>query len=143
MDYVLIDGDTASFDAAFGAATVTVQPGTLRASGPATLGGKKICIVGDEASVVVLQCPYTTLNHPTAGFGTLEIAALAGDQQAAKTSSGGTKVILVGSSFTAKFTVQKPAEMPMPAPAPPVLDLTPQYSGTGKFVTTNTKLQGT
>lgn len=142
MDYVLIDGDMAIFQPTFGPATVVVLPGTLRATGLATVGGKKICVVGDQSSVVVSGCAYTTPSHPTPGTGTLEIASLAGDQQATKTSTGGTKVMLVGSSFTAKFTVQQPAQQPTPS-GPPVPDATPQYSGTGKFVTTNTKLRGT
>lgn len=141
MDYVLIDGDTVNFLAAFGAATVTVRPGTITASGPGTVGGKKICIVGDEKSVVVSGCPYITLAHSTAGTGKLEIEALAGDQQAQKTSTGGTKVMLVGSSFTAKFTVESPAQQPNPS-GPPLFDQTPQYSGTGSFTTTNVKFRG-
>ncbi|HWN70698.1 MAG TPA: hypothetical protein VNM90_23820 [Haliangium sp.] len=141
MDYVLVDGDLAIFQPTFGAATVVVQPGTLTASGPATLGGKKICIAGDEKSVAVRGCVYTTASHTIPGTGTLEIASLAGDQQAQKTSTGSTKMMLVGSSFTAKFTVQSPAQQPAP-PGPPVPDAMPQYSGTGTFVTTNVKLRG-
>lgn len=141
MDYVLIDGDMANFQPTFGAATVVVRPGTLTASGPATASGKKICIVGDEKSVSVPGCVYTTPSHSIPGTGTLEIASLAGDQQAQKTSTGSTKVMLVGSSFTAKFTVQSPAQQPAP-PGPPVPDPMSQYTGTGTFVTTNTKLRG-
>lgn len=142
MDYVLIDGDQALFKPAFGAATVVVMPGQLKASGPATLTSKKLCIVGDESSVSVKGCMYTTASHPIPGTGTLEIAALAGDQQATKSNSGGTKLMLKGSDFTAKFTVQSPAQQPAP-PGPPVPDATPQYSGQGNFMTTNTKLRGT
>lgn len=141
MDYVLVDGDQAMFQPSFGAATVVVRPGQLTASGPATLGGKKLCLVGDENSVVVQGCMYTTPSHPIPGTGTLEIAALAGDQQASKTSTGGTAWLLVGGTFSAKFTVQQPAQQPAP-PGPPVPDSTPQYAGRGSFVTTNTKLRG-
>lgn len=141
MDYVLIDGDMAIFQPAFGAATVVVQPGTLTASGPATLLGKKKCVVGDESSVSVKGCMYTTASHPIPGTGTLEIAALAGDQQATKSNTGGKKLMLVGSNFTARFSVQSPAQQPAP-PGPNVPDATPQYSGQGSFVTTNTKFRG-
>lgn len=141
MDYVLVDGDLAIFQPSFGAATVVVRPGTLTASGPATLGGKKMCLVGDDKSVTVAGCVYTTPSHPIPGTGTLEIASLAGDQQASKTSTGGTKMLLVGSTFTAKFTVQNPAKQPAP-PGPPVPDSTSEYSGTGSFATTNTKFRG-
>jgi hypothetical protein len=138
---VLIDGDKAIFMPTFGAATVVVQPGSLKASGPAQDGGKKLCIVGDEASVSVRGCMYTTASHTIPGTGTLEIAALAGDQQATKTTAGNTKVMLVGSKFTARFVVQSPAQQP--TAGGPVPDPVPQYSGSGNFVTTNTKLKGT
>jgi hypothetical protein len=131
----------AIFQPSFGAAIVVVLPGTLTASGPASFGGKKVCIVGDEKSVAVRGCMYITPSHPIPGTGTLEIEALAGDQQATKTSTGNTKMMLVGSSFTAKFTVQSPAMQPAP-PAPPIPDPITQYSGTGNFVTTNLKLRG-
>lgn len=141
-DYVLLDGDKAMFMPSFGAATVVVQPGTLRASGPSTLGQKKWCVVGDESSVSVAGCTYVTMSHPIPGTGTLEISALAGDQQASKTKSGGTALMLVGSSFTAKFSVQNPAKQPAP-PGPPIPDPTPQYSGSGTFTSTNSKFRAT
>jgi hypothetical protein len=141
-DFILVDGDMAVFSPTFGAATVVVQPGTLTASGPATLGGMKLCIDGDEASVSVQGCTYITSSHPIPGTGTLEIDSLAGDQVATKTKSGDTYVMLVGSTFNAKFSVQNPAKQPNPSGSP-IPDPSPQYSGTGNFVTTNTKLKGT
>ena len=141
-DYVLIDGDQALFLPSFGAATVVVQPGTLRASGPATLASKRLCVVGDEASVSVRGCIYTTPQYSIPGTGTLEIEALAGDQQAQKTATGATRWLLVGGSFTARFVVQSPAKQPPPGPGAPIPDATPQYAGSGNFVTTNTKLRG-
>ncbi|HEX7843020.1 MAG TPA: hypothetical protein VF469_36355 [Kofleriaceae bacterium] len=139
-DHILIHGDKASFDPSFGAATVVVQPGTLTGSGPATLNHKKLCIAGDQSSVSVPGCTYTTQAFPIAGTGTLQIAALAGDQTAQKTQSGNTPVLLVGSSFTAKFQVETPAQLA--TPKGPQTDPTPQYVGTGKFLTTNTKFTG-
>jgi hypothetical protein len=139
-DYTLIDGDKAIFVPSFGAATVVVQPGTLTASGPATIGSKKMCVAGDEKSVSVAGCNYMTASHPIPGTGTLEIAQLAGDQTATKTRSGSTLVLLVGSSFTARFTVQSPALQP--TAAGPVPDPTPKYAGIGSFTTTNTKFRG-
>lgn len=139
-DYILIDGDKAMFTPSFGAATVVVQPGTLTASGPATINGKKVCVSGDEKSVSVKGCTYMTSSHTIPGTGTLEIASLAGDQTATKTRSGDTKVLLVGSSFTASFSVQSPAQQP--TSAGPVPDPAPKYSGTGSFVTTNSKFKG-
>lgn len=140
-DYVLIDGDKAIYNPSFGAATVVVQPGKLQGSGPATLSDKKMCVAGDEKSAKVQGCTYVTASHTIPGTGTLEIASLAGDQTATKTSTGDTKLMLVGSTFTASFSVQSPAQQP--TSAGPVPDPAPKYSGSGKFVTTNSKLKGT
>lgn len=149
-DYVLIDGDQAIFIALFQAppgavapvANVIVQPGKLVASGPATRGGKKVCIAGDEASVSVPGCVYTTPMHPIPGTGTLEIKELGADQTAQKTRSGDKATLLVGTTFQARFKVVGKAKMPQPPPAPPQDDATAEYSGTGTFVTTNTKFRG-
>ena len=131
---LLIEGDMAIFLPTFGAATVVVQPGTMKASGPATIGGKKICVDGDESKVEVPGCVYMTAQHSIPGTGTLKIAALASDQKAKKTKTGGKAVLLKGSQFTAKFEVQSPAQQPPPGPGSPVPDATPQYSGQGSFV---------
>lgn len=140
-DYVLIDGDQAEFQQAFGPATVVVQPGRLTASGPATFGGsKKLCVAGDETSVKVAGCSYTAGAFSTPGVGTLEILVLGGDQTAQKTSSGDKPVLLKGSTFTAKFTVSAPAQQQ--TAAGPVPDPMAMYTGTGKFVTTNSKFRG-
>lgn len=141
-DFILIDGDIANFIPAFGAATVVVQPGKLAGSGPATLNGKNICVDGDEKNVSVPGCTYMTPQYSIPGVGTLKIEALAGDQKATKTNTGGKAVLLKGSNFTAKFEVQSPAQQPPPGPGSPIPDSTPQYSGNGMFITTNTKFQG-
>ena len=98
-DFILMDGDMANFIPAFGAATVVVQPGTLAGSGPATLSGKPICVDGDEADVSVPGCQYMTPVYSIPGVGTLKIDALAGDQLASKTNTGGIAVMLKGSQF--------------------------------------------
>ncbi len=139
---ILIDGDQVIFQPSFGAATVVVQPGRLRAGGPATLGGKKICVEGDESQVAVPGCTYITAQHSIPGTGTLKIAALAGDQTARKTNTGGKPLLLQGSQFTAKFEVQSPAQQPPPGPGSPVPDATPQYSGRGTFMPANHKFTG-
>lgn len=142
--FILLDDDKANFNPTFGLATVIVRPGDLKASGKSTLNGKKVCIDGDEKNVSVPSCVYTTPIHSIPGTGTLKIAVLGGDQKAKKTNSGGKPVLLKGSTFTAKFEVQNPAKKPPSAPGePPTPDPTPQYSGTGTFITTNTKWQGT
>ena len=137
-DFILIEGDRAVFLPTFGAAIVVVQPGDLKGSGPATINGKKICVVGDETRVAVPGCSYMTPQYSILGTGTLKIAALAANQRATKTRTGGKAVLLKGGSFTAKFEVQSPAKQPPPGPGSPIPDATPEYTGSGTFVTTNT-----
>lgn len=136
-----MEGDTVMFIPAFSPAVVVVQPGKLQGSGPATIGGKKICVDGDESKVAVAGCTYITPQYSIPGTGTLKISALAANQKAKKTQTGGKIVLLKGGNFTAKFEVQSPAQQP--TPAGPVPDATPQYSGNGMFITTNMKFMGT
>ncbi|MEI6334540.1 MAG: hypothetical protein WCS87_08280 [Methylococcaceae bacterium] len=142
LDSILIDGDIAQFMPNFGAAIVVVQPGTLKGSGPATIKSKKICVDGDEKKVSVPGCTYTTPQYCIPGVGTLEISALAGDQKATKTKTGGKAMLLKGSQFTAKFSVQTPAQQPPPGPGGPIPDATPQYSGNGMFMASNMLIKG-
>jgi hypothetical protein len=142
-DLILIEGDKAVFLPTFGPATVVVKPGDLKASGPATVNGKKVCVDGDETRVSVPGCVYMTPQYSIPGTGTLKIAALAGNQKAKKTRSGNKPVLLKGESFTAKFEVQNPGKQPPPGPGSPIPDPTPQYSGTGMFVSMNIKFTGT
>ena len=141
-DFILVEGDKANFIPTFGAAIVVVKPGDLKGSGPATFNGKKLCVDGDEKDVSVAGCTYMTPQYSIPGTGTLTIASLAGDQKAKKTNTGGKALLLKGSMFTAKFEVQSPAKQPPPGPGAPIPDATPQYSGNGTFITTNTKFQG-
>jgi hypothetical protein len=142
-DFVLLENDIANFLPTFGAATVTVQPGTLKASGPATVNGSKICVDGDETKIEVPGCAYVAPPHTTPGTGTLKIAALGSDQKATKTNTGGKAVLLKGSQFDAKFEVQSPAQQPPPGPGSPIPDAVTQSSGKGTFTTANTKVQAT
>jgi hypothetical protein len=142
-DVILIDGDTVSFLPSFGAATVVPQPGKLEGSGPATLGGKKLCVEGDETKVSVAGCTYMTPQYCIPGTGTLKIDSLAGAQKATKTNTGGKAVLLKGKTFTAKFEVQSPANQPPPGPGSPIPDPTSQYSGSGMFISTNAVFKGT
>lgn len=140
-DFILIDGDQVNFLPNFGAALVVVKPGKITGSGPATLNSKKICVVGDEQQVSVPGCSYTTPQYSIPGTGTLKIAALADDQKAQKTETGGKAALLKGGNFTAEFKVERPAQQPPPGPGSPIPDPTPQYSGNGTFSTTNTEFQ--
>ena len=93
---------------AFSPAIVVVRPGSLEGSGPATIGGKKICVDGDESKVAVRGCTYMTPQYSIPGTGTLKISALAGNQKATKTKSGGKAVLLKGGSFTASVRGAEP-----------------------------------
>lgn len=137
-DLAIIDGDQTIFQPSFGPAIVIPLPGRILGSGPPTLSGRRLCVAGDEASVQVLGCAYVTPVYSIPGVGTLRIEALAGDQQARKAKSAGKALILKGSSFQARFEIQTPAQMPPPVSTP---DATPTYSGSGRFVTTNTRLR--
>ena len=133
-DVIVIDGDKAMFNPNFGLAIVAARPGTMQASGPARVTGKKACVEGDEANVSVPGCAYMMGQYSIPGTGTLTIAALGGGQTAIKTATGGKKLILKGSTFTARFTVNAPAQQPPPGAGSPIPDPTPEYSGTGTFV---------
>jgi len=141
-DFILINGDEAIFNPNFGAAVVAMRPGILQGSGPATFGGQKLCVDGDEKRVAVLGCSYITPQYSIPGVGTLKIAALAANQKAKKTQTGGKPVLLLGRKFTAKFEVTAPAKQPPPGPGAPIPDPTSQYSGSGSFITANTRFKG-
>lgn len=138
-DFILIHGDLVNFQPNFGPAVVMVRPGTLQASGEATLSGKKVCVDGDESKVTVPGCTYMSGAFSVPGVGTLKIQSLAPDQKATKTNSANQPVLLKGGNFIATFEVQAPAQMPPPASTP---DPMVQYPGSGSFLTTNVKFQG-
>ncbi|RLJ79421.1 hypothetical protein [Pedobacter alluvionis] len=135
-DHPLIDGDHVQFEPVFMAAFVTVAPGTITGSGKSVAGGKKICVEGDEASVVVAGCNYVAPPFDTPGTGTIKIAKLGPDQLSLITTDSAKKIILKGRYFIAKFQVQQPAVDPKTS-AP---DPQPSYPGKGHFITTNFKI---
>jgi hypothetical protein len=140
-DFILIEGDQVIFLPNFGAATVAVKPGQLKGSGPCTLNGKKLCIVGDEAGVSVPGCSYTAGPFTIPGTGTLKIASLGASHTARQTNTGGRPLLLKGSNFVAKFEVQSAAKQPPKGPGGPIPDSAAKYSGAGQFVTANTVLK--
>lgn len=140
-DFILMTGDQAMFNPNCGQAIVVVRPANLIGSGKDKINEKPICVDGDEKKVLVIGCAYTTTQHSIPGVGMLSIQSLAGNQKAKKTKSGGKPVLLKGASFQSKFQVMVPAQKPStPSPIP---DATPQYAGTGSFMTTNLKVKGT
>ena len=129
----------------FEQAIVTVLPGSLIGSGKDKINQQLVCVDGDEKKVMVPGCPYMTPQYSIPGVGMLSITSLAGNQKAQKTKSGGKPVLLKGATFQAKFQVMVPAQQPPAPPAipSPIPDATPQYSGTGTFITTNLMVKGT
>jgi hypothetical protein len=73
----------------------------------------------------------------TPGTCTLTIQQLGSDQLSMKTTIGGKKVIVKGTTFTAKMQVMSPAMQPNPPPAAPTPDPVPMNTGTGMFITSN------
>jgi hypothetical protein len=136
--FVVVNGDTVTFEASFGAATIVPVPTTISGTGMKLKSGAIACVAGDEAAVVVAGVAYTTASHSVPGVGSLQIKSLGSDQTAQKLSVGGKKAILVGSKFDATFTVMTPAQMPPPASTP---DPVASYSGKGQFVTSDAKLK--
>lgn len=142
-DLLLLDGDMVQFMPGFAPAIVIVKPGQLAGSGPAAVGGKAVCVDGDEKNVSVPGCMYITPQYSLPGTGTLKISSLAPDQKARHTNTGGKAVLLKGGSFTAKFEVQSPAQQPPPGPGAPIPDATPSYTGSGQFIASNATVKGT
>lgn len=136
---ILVNGDSVVFTPMFGAAMVTIQPGRLKGSGQFTIGGKKVCVDGDEEKVSVPGCPYVTPQYSIPGSGTITIKKLGSNQTAKKPFTGGKPVLLKGSVCDAQFMVLVPAQQPG---APPVPDPTPKYTGKGQFIPTNTTTEG-
>jgi hypothetical protein len=135
MDFVIVNGDQAVFDPSFPPATVTAPPGVITGTAKGRVSGLLACVEGDEASVVVAGAVYFTPSFPIPGAGTLTIESLGPDQKAQKGKAGGRVFILRGSKFRARFQVNAPAT----APSGGAPDPTPIYSGTGSFITTNTR----
>lgn len=140
MDFVIINGDQAVFDPSFAPATVIAPPGVITGSARKKINGLIACTEGDEATVVVAGAVYFTPSFPIPGAGTLTIESLGPDQKAKKGKSVGRALILRGSKFRVRFQVAAPAQVIQPG-GTTVPDLTPVYSGTGSFITTNTRVR--
>lgn len=133
---VVIDGDALTFNPQFGAITITPPPQPrISGSGEASIGGKKVCIVGDEERVSFIvdyiRPPFVT----SPGKGRLTIKKLAPDQQAASAKAPApAPIILVGSQFTTQFEPTIPAQDPQ---GKPDTDLN-AVTGVGTFINSQT-----
>ena len=134
MDQIVLDGDFVKFDPIFAPAIVIVQPARIRASGePADRGNvRKMCVQGDERSVIVPGCTYTSPPFTNPGMGTLTIEVLSPMSAARKTQSARRPVLLKGQRFVARFTVNMAATM-VTGNGVPMPDPRPFYQGAGSF----------
>mgnify|MGYP003579928664 FL=1 len=139
MDFAVVHGDQAIFDPSFPPAIVSAPPGLISGSSNGKSNTLLVWVEGDESTVVVPGAVYFTPSFPIPGVGTLTIESLNADQKAQKAKSNGRVVILKGTKFRARFQVSAPASVTTPGGQ--VFDPNPVYSGTGSFVTTNTKLK--
>ncbi len=139
-DLILVDGDRVQIQPAFGPATVTSMPATIKGSGQQKIEGKPVCVEGDEKSVNIIGCTYMTPEFSIPGVGTITIV-LAPNQRSATTKDSGKAVLVKGGPFTAIFNVLVPAKQPPAGPGVPIPDPTPQYTGSGMFVVPPTRHQ--
>ncbi|MGB3467395.1 MAG: hypothetical protein WBA74_19075, partial [Cyclobacteriaceae bacterium] len=114
---IITNGDQVIFTPAFGPALVSVKPGRIAANGLSKVNGKSICREGDERSVSVSGCAYTSGSFTISGIGVIKIQALSPGQLSAGSKSERKKIILTGGQFNAVFEVQSPAQQPVPGSA--------------------------
>jgi hypothetical protein len=129
---LVVDGDMLQFDPTFGHRMVTpTAPARIAGKGRASVGKKRICVVGDE-KLVQVPAQYTVPGH-TPGQGTITIAMLAADQQRPRSKSGAA-MIVKGSQFIARFLPTVPAvnsSSGTPEPSAPSM-------GKGRFIVSQT-----
>ncbi len=103
-----------------------------------SVGGKPICLEGDELpSALKAPMPYTAPPYVTPGTGTLQLTLLPTNKTIQ--TENGKKILIKGATFTAKFNVQTPAQMPTAAgPVPDPVSVKP---GTAQFITTNMQVK--
>ena len=102
------------------------------------VNGVPACLEGDELPPA-LRAPlmYTAPPFVTPGTGTLELTLLPTNKTLQ--TENGKKILVKGATFTARFTVQTPAQQP--TPGGPVPDPLMVKQGTAQFVTTNMQVK--
>jgi hypothetical protein len=139
-DFIIVNGDMIK---------VTIPPPTIvpqlqapvpliGSSHDVTAGGQPVCLEGDELPPALkAPMPYTAPPFVTPGTGTLEITLLPTNKT--MQTENGKKILVKGSTFTAKFNVQTPAQQP--TPTGPVPDPVAVKPGTAQFITTNAQVK--
>lgn len=135
-DPIVITGDLAEFSFSLGNATLVPPINVsvpIAGSGKAKVGGKPVCVAGDEKKVVVAVA-YIAGNF-AGGAGTLTIEALDPGQTSTRANSGGKPVLLARGKFKATLTVTvKAIDASTGSPDPNA-----SYAGEGEFRTTNAR----
>nr|WKF60510.1 hypothetical protein HUO10_005031 [Paraburkholderia busanensis] len=125
---VVVDGDLLNFLPAFGQRQVTVTgPAVIRASGHALIGGKRVCVFGDERRVRV-RADYMMPGYGM-GSGVITIVSLNVNQKTPRINDG-MPLIVEGTEFIARFSPTVAAVM---SGAPFSPDSTPPSMGKGTF----------
>ncbi len=139
-DYIIVSGDMIR---------VTIAPPTIvpqlmapvplaGSSRNVTVGGMPVCLEGDELPAALRgPLPYTSPPFVTPGTGTLDISLLPANKTVQ--TENGKKILIKGTTFTARFTVQTPAQQP--SPAGPVPDPVLVKPGTAQLITANVKVK--
>lgn len=134
MSRVMVNGDVVQFIPQFGARTIAVFTTIIPGSGHATIGGRKVCIKGDEKNIE-LTTPYISGAYTVAGMAKITIEKLDSDQLASDCSSQKALITQGKKTFKAKLEVLKPAQLPPPANTPEVITGSNKYSdGKGTFI---------
>ena len=143
MDFILVHDDPVLFDSVFGEATIVAPPSVkIVASGFMTLDGAKVCVEGDEGSVVVHNVPYTTAVHKTPGQGTLTIKALDSAHVASETTSAGKAVLLAAEGVRFEAQLDGVVEPTQVIGGKLEKGSLGPFEGTGQFQTRNDFLRG-
>ena len=134
---VIIDGDMIQIS--INAPCIVPQlasPVPLVASGFSKVTDKVVCVEGDELPPSIKSpLVYMSGGYTIPGTGTVKVT-LNDDNKTSVAKDKDKKMLLKGSTFQAEFDVQSPAQMPTPAGPQP--DPMSKYTGTAKFITTDT-----
>lgn len=114
-EFIIINGDVATFSVTFGTRTVMSVPGAITGSGDATINSKAVCIEGDEDSLNVKGINYIDGAFSIPGTGDITLKKATGVDGV----SSKKPVLTAGKSYDAEFTVTLPAIQPG---VPPVND---------------------
>jgi hypothetical protein len=127
--WIVCDGDELIFEPMFGPRQVVLTvPAAIAGTGVATIGRRRMCVVGDEARMQWVAQYFMPGYSP--GQGIVRIVML-DTSQIAKAVTGRGPVVLEGLNFTADIRPTVPAILNSPAATP---DTMAPSAGRGKFI---------